>query len=157
MSINLTLIAQALAFAGLIWLIATKVWPPLLKAIEERQVKIAEGLAAAEEGRRSLADASSERDKALAQTRAEAQEVLAAANKQASQIVEEARATARAEADRIRAAAQADVESEIGKARDALRKQVGELAVLGAARIVKREIDQAKHAEVLSDLAARLR
>lgn len=156
MNINLTLFAQALAFAGLIWLIATYVWPPLLRAIEERQAKIAEGLAAAEQGRRSLADASAERDRALTQVRSDAQDVLAAANKQASQIIEDARTTARTEAERIRTAASAEVESEIAKARDALRKQVGELAVLGAARIVRREIDAAKHAEVLSDLAARL-
>lgn len=156
MGINATLFGQMGTFIVFVWFTMKFVWPPLQQAMQARQEKIAEGLASAEKGEKALVEAKQERDKALADARAEAQEVLAAANKQASQIVEEAQAKAQAEAERIRANASADNEREIAKARDALRKQVGDLAVLGAARIVKREIDASKHAEVLSDLAEQL-
>lgn len=156
MDINLTLFAQAAVFAIFIWFTARFVWPPLMKAVEDRQAKIADGLAAAEKGARSLQDASAKSDEALKQARAQAQEILAAANKQAAQVVEQAKGTAKAEAERIVSSARDEVGREIAHAKEALRKQVGELAVIGAAKILKREIDAKAHADVLNDLAARV-
>ena len=156
MSITFTLIAQAIVFALFIWFTAKFVWPPLMRAVEDRQKKIADGLAAAEKGNRSLAEASVKTEEQLKAARAQAQEILAAANKQAGQVVEQAKGTAQAEAERIKAAAREDVDREINRARETLRKQVGELAVAGAAQILKREINAQAHADVLKDLAAKI-
>lgn len=156
MNINLTLIAQAAVFFSFILFTAKFVWPPLMKAMTDRQNRIADGLAAAEKGAKSLADASVRSDEALKQARLQAQEILAGANKQATQLVDAAKVQAKTEADRIVAAAQEEVAREVAKARETLRKQVGELAVLGAAKILKREVNAQAHADVLSDLAARV-
>lgn len=156
MDINLTLFAQAAVFAIFIWFTARFVWPPLMKAVEDRQAKIADGLAAAEKGARSLQDASAKSDEALKQARTQAQEILAAANKQATQMIEQSKTTAKTEGDRIINAAREEVQREINQAKEQLRKQVGELAVIGAAKILKREIDAKAHADVLNDLAARV-
>lgn len=156
MDINLTLFAQAAVFAIFIWFTARFVWPPLMKAVEDRQAKIADGLAAAEKGARSLQDASAKSDEALKQARTQAQEILAAANKQATQMIEQSKTTAKSEGDRIVNAAREEVQREINQAKEQLRKQVGELAVIGAAKILKREIDAKAHADVLNDLAARV-
>lgn len=156
MDINLTLIAQALVFAAFIWFTARFVWPPLMSVVEQRQKTIADGLAAAERGMKSLEDASSRSDEALKAARAQAQDILAAANKQAVQIVEQAKATAKGEGDRIVSAAREETQREVGQIKEQLRKQVGELAVIGAAKILRREIDPKAHADVLNDLAARV-
>lgn len=156
MNINLTLFAQAAVFAAFIWFTARFVWPPLMKAMTDRQNRIADGLAAAEKGAKSLADASVRSDEALKQARVQAQEILAGANKQATQLVDAAKVQAKTDADRIVAAAQDEVAREVAKARETLRKQVGELAVLGATQILKREVNAQAHADVLSDLAARV-
>lgn len=156
MSINLTLFAQAAVFAIFIWFTARFVWPPLMKAVEDRQKTIADGLAAAEKGARSLQDASAKSDEALKAARVQAQEILTAANKQAMLLVDQAKGTAKTEGDRIVAAARDEVSREVLQAREALRKQVGELAVAGASKILKREIDAKAHADVLKDLAARV-
>ncbi|TXH04720.1 MAG: F0F1 ATP synthase subunit B [Nevskiaceae bacterium] len=156
MDINLTLLAQAVVFAAFIWFTARFVWPPLMRVVEERQKTIADGLAAAERGMKSLEDASARSDEALKSARAQAQDILAAANKQAVQIVEQAKATAKAEGDRIVGAAREETQREVAQAKDQLRKQVGELAVAGAAKILKREIDPKAHADVLNELAARV-
>lgn len=156
MSITFTLIAQALVFLIFILFTAKFVWPPLMQAVEERQKKIADGLAAADKGARALAEASATRDAELKAARAQAQEILAAAGKQATQLVDQAKTTAQSEAQRIKEAAAGEVDREIGKARETLRKQVGELAVAGAAQILKREINAQAHADVLKDLAAKI-
>lgn len=156
MDINFTLFAQAAVFAIFIWFTARFVWPPLMKAIEDRQKTIADGLAAAEKGARSLQDASAKSDEALKAARVQAQEILANASKQATQTIDAAKGTAKTEADRIVAAAREEVSREVNSAREALRKQVGELAVAGASKILKREIDAKAHADVLKDLAARV-
>lgn len=156
MDINLSLFAQAAVFALFILFTAKFVWPPLMKAIEERQAKIADGLAAAEKGARSLQDASAKSEEALKQARGQAQEILAAANKQAAQLVEQSKTTAKTEGERIVNAAREEVQREVNQAKEQLRKQVGELAVMGAAKILKREIDAKAHADVINDLAARV-
>lgn len=156
MDINFTLFAQMAVFTIFILFTAKFVWPPLMKAIEDRQKQIADGLAAAEKGARSLQDASAKSDEALKAARLQAQDILAAANKQATQLVDAAKGTAKTEADRIVAAAREEVTREVNQAKESLRKQVGELAVAGASKILKREIDAKAHAEVLKDLAARV-
>lgn len=156
MNINVTLFAQMLVFLALIWFSAKFIWPPLTKALEARRKQIADGLAAAERGTRALQDASTKSDEALKAARVQAQEIVGAAGKQASQIVEQARQDAESEKARIVAAGRAEVEREVGQAKDALRKQVGDLAVAGATKILKREIDAKAHADVLNKLAAQV-
>ncbi len=156
MDINLTLFAQAAVFAIFIWFTGRFVWPPLMRAVEARQKTIADGLAAAEKGERSLQDASAKSDEALKAARVQAQEILAAAGKQAAQTIEQAKGAAQTEAERIKASARDEVASEVNKARETLRKQVGELAVTGAAKILKREINAQAHADVLKELAAKI-
>lgn len=156
MSITATLIVQIIVFLILVGFTMKFVWPPIVKAMEERRQKIADGLAAAEKGARALQDASAKSEEELKVARTQAQDILAAANKQAAQIVEQAKAHAQEEGERIVAKAHEDVQREIAHAREDLRKRVGELAVVGAARILKREIDTKAHADVLDELAARV-
>lgn len=156
MDITFTLIAQAIVFALFIWFTAKFVWPPLMRAVEDRQRKIADGLAAAEKGNRSLAEASAKTEEQLKAARVQAQDILAAASKQAGQVVDQAKGTAQTEAERIKAAAREEVDREVNRVREQLRKQVGELAVAGAAQILKREINAQAHADVLKELAAKI-
>lgn len=156
MSINLTLIAQALAFAALIWLIATFIWPPLLNAIEERQKKIAEGLAAAERSQKDLAQAQEQVDAAMRDARAKANEVIDQAHQRANQIIEQARNDALAEASRQKDLAQAEIEVATNRAREELRQQVAALAVTGAEKVLRREIDASAHKALLDELAAEI-
>ena len=156
MSINLTLFAQAAVFAILIWVAARWPWRWLMVKVEARNKQIADGLAAAEQGNRSLAEASAKSEEQLKAARVQAQDILSNANKQAGQTVEQAKGAAQGEAERIKAAAREEVEREVNRVREQLRKQVGELAVAGAAQILKREIDAKAHADVLKDLAAKI-
>ena len=156
MSINATLIAQMITFGILIWVTMKFIWPPLTKALDERSQRIADGLAAADRGARSLQDASAKSEEALKQARAQGQDILSAANKQAVQIVEQAKLAAKSEGERIVNAAREETQRELTQVKEKLRKQVGELAVIGAAKILKREIDPKAHADVLNDLAARV-
>ncbi|KAF1689831.1 F0F1 ATP synthase subunit B [Pseudoxanthomonas taiwanensis] len=156
MNLNLTLIAQALAFAGLIWLIATKIWPPLLKAIEERQQKIAEGLAAADRSQKDLAQAQEKVNELLKEARIKANEIIDQAHARANQIVDAAREEALAEAARQKAAALAEIEAAANRAREELRKQVSVLAVSGAEKLLRREIDASAHKALLDELAAEI-
>jgi F-type H+-transporting ATPase subunit b len=154
--INVTLFAQAVVFIALIWFTKAFVWPPVINALHERQKRISDGLAAAERGAKSLQEAALKSEESLKQAREQAQDILAAASRQAAQALDQAKQTARTEGERIVTAAREEVQREIAHAREELRKQVGELAVVGAARILKREIDAKAHAEVLKDLAARV-
>lgn len=156
MNINATLIFQSIAFAIFILLTMKYVWPVMLKMLEDRKAKIADGLAAAERGVKALEAATAKRDRQLAEARAQAQELLASANKQAAQILEHAREAAKADGARIVEQAQAEIQREIAQAKESLRRQVGELAVLGASRIIEREIDAKAHAAVLDALAAEI-
>jgi len=154
MNINLTLIAQALAFAGLIWLIASKIWPPLLKAIEERQQKIAEGLAAAEHSQRALAQAQDRAGEELKAARVKAGEIIDQAQQRANQIVDAAKVEAIAEAARQKALVESEIAASATRAREELRKQVAALAVSGAEKLIRREIDANAHKALLDELAA---
>jgi len=151
---NATMLVQSFTFLVFVFLAWKYVWPLILDKMTARQAKIADGLAAAERGAKALQDASAKSDDALKAARIQAQEILAAASKQAAQIVDKAKADAEEQKSRIVAAGHSEVEREIAQAKEALRKQVGELAVSGASKILKREIDTKAHADVLNDLAA---
>jgi F-type H+-transporting ATPase subunit b len=152
MSFNLTLIAQAVAFALFIWFTVKFVWPPLLRAMEARQKTIADGLAAAEQGRRSLELSTRQADEEVKKARERAAELLAQAEKRAAQMVEEAKNAAREEGNREKAAAKAEIEQEVTRAREELRDHVASLAVAGAERILRREVDAKAHAELLESI-----
>ena len=156
MNINLTLLSQAAAFAIFIWFTAKFIWPPLLRAIETRQKQVADGLAAAERGRQDLEQASKRAADVLREARGQAQELLAQADRRASQLVEEAKGQAKVEGDRIIAGAKAEIDREVFRAKEALRAQVAALAVQGAEKILRREVDAKAHAELLNAVAAEL-
>ena len=156
MDITLTIFAQALAFAGLIWIVATKIWPPLLKAIEERQQKIAEGLAAADRSQKDLAQAQEKVNEALKDARTKANEIIDQAHARTNQIIEAAKLEAIAEANRQKDLAQAEIDASATRAREELRRQVSSLAVSGAEKLLKREIDATAHKALLDELAAEI-
>jgi F-type H+-transporting ATPase subunit b len=156
MNINFTLVAQAIAFAVLIWFTVKFVWPPLLKAIETRQKEIADGLAAAQEGRSALEVAAKKSEAALTEAKQKASEIIGQAEKRASQIIEEAKNNAKVEGDRIIAGAKAEIDQEVNRAKEGLRAQVSSLAVAGAEKILRKEIDAKAHSDMLSKLAAEL-
>ena len=156
MNINLTLFAQAIVFAAFIWFTAKFVWPYMLRAIETRQKTIADGLAAAEQGRRSLETSTRQAEEAVTQARSRAAEILAQAEKRAAQLVDEARMAAREEGNREKAAAKAEIEQEVTRAREQLRHHVASLAVAGAEKILRREVDPRAHADLLESIKRQL-
>ena len=156
MNMNLTLIGQAISFAIFVWFCLKYVWPPILKALEERETRIAEGLAAAERGKHELELAEQRATEAMREGKDKAQEFISQAQKRADEIVESAKESAREEADKIKAAAAAEIDQERNRAKDELRAQVAALAVAGAEQILMREIDEQAHHDVLDKLAANL-
>ena len=156
MDIVLSLVAQAFAFAALILVTVKFIWPPLLSAIEKRQKEIADGLAAASEGRSALEVAAKKSEVTLNEAKQKATEIIGQAEKRASQIVEEAKGNAKTEGDRIIAGAKAEIDQEVNRAKEGLRSQVSALAVAGAEKILRKEIDAKAHSEMLSKLAAEL-
>jgi F-type H+-transporting ATPase subunit b len=156
MNINLTLVIQGIAFFATAWLVMKFGWPHIIAAIEERQKKIAEGLAAAEEGKRALASASEKQDQVIREARGEAAGIRDRAEKEYATILDKAKGDAIAEGNRQKAIAVAEIETEAHRAREALSKQVAELAVKGAERLVRKEIDAAAHKQLLDDLIAEI-
>jgi len=155
-NITVTLIAQMLAFGLLIWFVNKVMWGPLSGIMEARQKRIADGLAAAEKGKHEQELAEKRATELLKEAKDQAQEIVAQGQKRASEIVEEAKDTARAEGERIIAAANAELEREVNQAKEALRTQVAAIAVAGAEKILKREIDAKAHEDLLNDLAAQI-
>lgn len=156
MNINLTLFAQALTFAILIWFTVKFVWPPLLAAIESRQKTIADGLADAERAKHDLELAAKRSADILREAKEKAGEIVASGEKRASEIVEQAKAQAKVEGDRIVAGAKAEVDQEVFRAKEQLRTQVSAIALAGAGKILGREIDAKAHNDLLEKLAAEL-
>jgi F-type H+-transporting ATPase subunit b len=156
MNINLTLFAQAIMFAAFIWFTVRFIWPFLTRAVEERQAKIADGLAAADKGAKSLEEAQARIQAMLEEARGQARAILDQAQSRANGIVEEARAAADQERERILQSAKSEVEQQINKARDELRGQVAAIAVAGAEKILTREIDPRTHQDLLDKLAAQI-
>jgi F-type H+-transporting ATPase subunit b len=156
MNLNLTLVAQALSFAAFIWFTVKFVWPPMLRIIETRQKTIADGLAAAEKGRALLETSTRQADEEVKKARERATEVLAQAEKRAAQLIDEARNAAKEEGNREKAAAKAEIAQERTRAREQLRDQVASLAVAGAEKILRREVDAKAHAQLLDDIKRQL-
>ncbi|WP_159016659.1 F0F1 ATP synthase subunit B [Cognatiluteimonas profundi] len=156
MEIGMTLLGQALSFALLIWFTVKFIWPPLMAAIEERQQRIAEGLAAADRSQKDLAQAQDKVNEALKEARVKANEIIEQAHQRAVQMIDQAKLDAIAEADRQKALAVADIEAATNRAREGLRTQVSALAVSGAEKLLRREIDAGTHKALLDELAAQL-
>ena len=156
MNINATLFAQAIVFLAFIFITVKYVWPMMQEKIDARQKQIADGLAAGEQGKKSLEVSSRQAEQAIQEARARAAEIVAQAEKRSSQVVEEAKTAAKAEGDREKAAAKADIQQEAQRAREQLREQVAALAVAGAEKILRREVDAKAHAELLDGIKKQL-
>jgi len=155
-NLNATLFAQMVVFFILWWVVAKFVWPPLIKALDERAAKVAEGLAAAEKGKVDLDLATKRADQALAEAKNEGTQRIAEAEKRAQQSAEEIKQNAQTEAARIIAQAKSEAEQQVIRARDVLRNEVAVLAVKGAEQILRREVDPKAHAALLDQLKAEL-
>jgi F-type H+-transporting ATPase subunit b len=147
---------QAVAFAAFIWFTAKFVWPPLMRAVETRQRQIAEGLQAGEQGRQNLVSAEKRVADMINEAKAKAGEIVATGEKFKAETIDQAKVEATAERDRIIAAAKAEAQQEYAAAREQLRNQVADLAVAGAARILKREVDKNAHADLLAAIRQEL-
>ncbi|MEA1988300.1 F0F1 ATP synthase subunit B [Thiomicrorhabdus lithotrophica] len=152
MSINATLLIQMIAFMLLIWFVNKVLWAPLSKLMEDRQKKIADGLSAAEKGKHELELAEQKAKDVLKDAKTQAQNILGQAEKRGSEIVEDAKVKATEEADRIKASAQAEIEQEVSRAREGLRKEVASIAISGAEKILRKEVDAAAHNDMLETL-----
>ena len=156
MNINVTLVAQAVVFAAFMWFTAKFVWPYMLRAIETRQKTIADGLAAAEQGRKSLEVSTRQADEEIRKARERAAEIVSHAEKRVSQMIGEAKGAAKDEGNREKAAAKAEIEQLLARAREQLRERVASLAIAGAEKILRREVDAKAHAELLESIKRQL-
>ena len=152
----MTLLGQMISFAILIWFTVKFIWPPLMAAIEERQQKIAEGLAAADNAQKNLAQAQDKVNEELKAARSKANEIIEQAHQRANQLIDAAKSDAIAEGNRQKALAEAEIEAAANRAKEDLRKQVSALAVSGAEKLLKREIDANAHKALLDELATDL-
>ena len=153
MNINVTLLGQMITFSLLVYFTMKKVWPPIMQAMQDRQKRIAEGLAAAERGAHEQELAKERAAETIREAKQRASEVISQAQKRSSEIIEEAKRQAKEEGARQLAAAQAVIEQETVQAREELRRKVGELALAGAAKIIKREVDAKSHNDLIDELA----
>jgi F-type H+-transporting ATPase subunit b len=156
MNINATLIAQAIMFALFVWFSLKFVWPPITTALANRQKQIADGLAAADRGKHELELSAKKAAQELRAAKEKSSEIIAQAEKRASEIVEEAKGTAKIEGDRIIAGAKAEIDQEVNRAKEGLRQQVSALAIAGAEKILRKEIDASTHAAMLTTIANEL-
>ncbi|HYX73135.1 MAG TPA: F0F1 ATP synthase subunit B [Steroidobacteraceae bacterium] len=153
MNINLTLVVQMVVFATLIWGTMKWIWPQILSAMDERQRKIAQGLAAAEEGEKELSQARDKADAIVREARERANQIIDHAQHRANEVIEQAKGTASSESARIVAAAQQQIELDTTRAKESLRREVAGIAVGAAAKLLGREIDARAHADFLEQLA----
>ncbi len=149
MNINLTLIGQLLTFVVFVWFTMKFVWTPIMGALEKRRAGIADGLAAGERGQHEQELAKERVKEVLQDAKAHATDIVAQAQKRASEIVDEAKGHARVEGQRLISAAEAEIEQETNRAREQLREKVAELAVAGAEKILRKEIDVAAHSDIV--------
>jgi F-type H+-transporting ATPase subunit b len=155
-NINLTLVIQMVVFAILVWVTMKFIWPMILGPMEERAKKIATGLAAAEKGQQDLSQAEARAESVIREARERANQIIDAASRRSNEIVEAAKLSAQSEGDRLITGAKQQIELEASKAREELRKQVADLTVRSAAKVLGREIDAAKHADILGKLATEI-
>ena len=153
MNLNATLFIQTIVFVILGWITMRFIWPPLIKAIEERQRKIADGLASSEKAEKSLAEAKASATDIIKEARVQANKIVEQANRRSNELVEEARGTAISEGQRLLADARSEVTLESNRAREQLRREVALIAVAGAGKLLGREIDAKAHADLLDKLA----
>ncbi len=156
MNFNATLIGQSITFIFFVWFCMKYVWPPVMSALETRKKQIADGLAAADRGRHELELAAKRATENLREAKGQAADVIAQAEKRAAQIIDEAKISAKEEGERQLAAARAEIEQEANRARESLREQVAALAVAGAEKILRREVNALVHADLLNQLKAGL-
>lgn len=156
MNINATLVIQMFVFAATVWIAMKFIWPMLYSLLDERAKKIASGLAAAEKGQQDFAQAEARAEAVIEEARTRANQIVDAASRRSNEIVEAARQSAQSEGDRLLASAKQQIELEASKAREELRKQVADLTVRSAAKVLGREIDPARHADILGKLAAEI-
>lgn len=156
MDINLTLIGQTIAMIVFVWFCMKFIWPPILKALEERQQQIEEGLAAADKSQEKLVAAEAEADEIVAEARKQATGILDQAHARANEIVADGKAAGEKERERQLVAAKAEIEQEANRAREELRGQVSAIAIASAEKILKREIDDKAHQDILGKLAQEL-
>jgi F-type H+-transporting ATPase subunit b len=157
MNVNATIIGQMITFWILIWFVMKYVWTPLSAMMDARQKRIAEGLSAGDRARHELELANKRSSEILHEAKGKGVEIVGVAEKRGSEIIEEAKKNARVEAERIIAGAHAQVEQEVFRAKEALRQSVAELAVAGAEKILRREINKDAHAEILNKLQEELK
>ena len=156
MNLNATLFAQAIVFFLFIYITIKFIWPMMQQAIDARQKTIADGLAAAEQGKRSLEPSTRQADEAFKEARNRAAEIIGQAEKRASQMIDEARNAAKEEGNREKAAAKAEIAQEVTRAREQLRDRVASLAVAGAEKILRREVDAKAHGDLLDAIRKQL-
>ncbi len=156
MDLTVTIVIQGLAFFAVAWLVMRFGWPHIIGAIEERQKKIAEGLAAANKGQKDLDEAKVRAQDIIKEARDKAVQIVDQAGKRSNEIVEDAKSTASTEGQRLLGQARESIVLESTRAREGLRQEVGALAVSGAARLLGREIDAKTHADLLDKLAAEI-
>jgi F-type H+-transporting ATPase subunit b len=156
MNFNLTLIGQMIAFAVFVWFTMTYVWSPIVKALQDRKTKIAEGLAAAERGRHDQELGRKRATEIMHDAKVQGAEIVNQAQKRAAEIIDEAKQEARAEGARLVAAAQAEIERETNRAREDLRARVGDLAIAAAEKILKKEINAAAHKSIVESFAKQI-
>jgi F-type H+-transporting ATPase subunit b len=156
MNLNITLLIQLLVFVILGWITMKFVWPPLIAAIDARQRKIAEGLISAEKAEKSLAEAKASATDIIKEARVQANKIVEQANRRSSELVEEARGNAMVEGQRLISDARNEVTLESSRAREQLRREVGAIAVAGAAKLLGREVDANTHAELLETLVVEI-
>jgi F-type H+-transporting ATPase subunit b len=155
-NINLTLIVQMLVFIILIWFTMKFVWPIILGAMEERSRKIAQGLAAADKGEQALAQARERAEVIVREARERATQIIDNAQHRANDLVEQAKGAASTEGQRLVAAAQQQIELDSSRARETLRREVAQIAVQAASKLLEREIDPKAHADLISKLATQI-
>ena len=156
MNLNATLIAQAIVFFLFIVITIRYIWPMMQQAIDARQKTIADGLAAAEQGKKSLETSAKQADEAIREARGRAADIVVQAEKRTAQMIEEAKNAAKDEGNREKAAAKAEIAQEVTRAREQLRDRVASLAVAGAEKILRREVDAKAHGELLDSIKRQL-
>ena len=156
MNITATLFVQMITFALFVWFTMRFVWRPLTGIMEERNKRIADGLAAAERGQHEQELAEQRAKETLHEAKQRASEIVNQAQKRANEMVEEAKTEARTEGERLLTSAKAEIEQEVNRAREQLRAQVAVLAVDGAERVLKREIDANAHNQMLDELVSQI-
>ena len=156
MNINLTLIGQTITFIIFVWFCMKFIWPPIMNALEARRKTIADGLAAAEEGQRERDKGRVDAQQLVDEAKVQAQEIISRAEKRGSEMIASAKEDARAEGDRLLTTARSEIEMETNRAKEQLRVQVAQLAVIGAEKILAHEVNAQMHEQMLTDLAKSL-